>query len=100
MALTIIEGEKYARPVFICDYCEKEIDDAESGNYLWQNGPNKITDIKFLHKKCTRDYEKNIQRMDFSIGINFLLIYLLNNTGMTEEKLQKGLELAKQLSAI
>ena len=89
------------RPVFVCDDCREEIDDASSANYLWQNGKDNITEIKYLHKKCTVAYEKKSrERVYDMMELNHFLVYLLNNSGMTEEKIRMARESAKYLSQL
>ena len=90
MPLTIIIEEEGTKPAFICDECGKEITDAFDANYEW-NEPDdetRITDIKFLHKDCSRAYEIKHGRSDCNMGIHNLMVYLLNNTHLHKEELE------------
>jgi hypothetical protein len=85
------------KPVFVCDYCDNEITDAFDGNFQWNYPPQdvkRITDIKFLHKKCTKLYSEKFGIIDCSLGMENLMVYLLNNLGLTTERLEKAYESA------
>lgn len=101
MPITLVKDKKYTCPVFVCDYCGKKIDDASSANYSWQHGTDNIMDIKYLHKKCTVAYEGKSGGCVYDMmELNHFLVYLLNNSGMTEEKIQMARESVRMLSRL
>ncbi|MDX2030323.1 MAG: hypothetical protein SF339_06625 [Blastocatellia bacterium] len=102
MPLAIIVEERQSRPTFICDYCHKEIVNAFEGNYEWNasNDMKEVTDIKFLHKKCVRQYEKEFGRNGHHMGLHNLMVYLLNNLNLTPERLREAYENTADLSRI
>ena len=70
MPLTIVFDKKegVSKPVFICDYCNKEIVDAYDGSCVWNEaeGENRITDFKFLHHPaCDLRYQAKFGSLTF-----------------------------------
>ena len=92
MPLTIVVEKNKWKPVFICDYCGREISDAFDGNYEWNRPEDaqQVTDIKFLHKACSRLYGSKYGTLECSMGIHNLMVYLLNNLSLTPDRLEEA----------
>ena len=102
MSFTIVLDKGRANPVFICDYCGKEITDASDGNYGWNEpeGVQHITDVKFLHKVCSIPYNNKFGTLLFNMGIDNLMVYLLNNLNLTPKRLKEAYRNAETLSRL
>ena len=92
MPLTLALNEGRTKPIFVCDFCDKEIEDAFDGNYEWNDpaGNSPITDIKYLHKQCSRPYEGKFGRLEYNMGLHNLMVYLLNNLNLREDRLKQA----------
>jgi len=105
MPLTIVFDKKegVSKPVFICDYCNKEIVDAYDGSCVWNEaeGENRITDLNFfIIRHAIYDIKLSLVLSLFSMGIRNLMVYLLNNLKLTKEKIEEARRNSAELSRL
>jgi len=80
-----------SRPVVICDHCNKEITDAQDGNYQWlmrTSGDGVEGEVYFTHKSCCDAFE-SAHPPSWRWGameLDCLLVYLANNLKVDWEK--------------
>lgn len=88
-----IEFRKYgAAPVFVCDFCDRKIEGADEGLYVFDHkSEGGRTTIKLVHKgECDRALGKALgYRMQGSVELEALPIYLLRNLGVSATEAQE-----------
>ena len=83
-------------PRFICHSCEEFISEAPAALVLWEYEGDEAL---IVHKACALG-EPNLRRLRLSEELHTELAYLLSNTGMDDETLERAKELAQSLSEL
>lgn len=90
MALRIVHDDGLDKVIVICDWCDKQIESAEDGNYQWvmkdSVGIVDESPIYFTHKRCCYAFEHYnggrgpVRTKHFgAIGLQCLPVFLANN---------------------
>jgi hypothetical protein len=87
-------------PRFQCDYCHKIIEDAGGALLLWNDDyKQKVKNVvpKVSCRKC--DYN-GAQGLPMSMELDTALIFLLNNCGMTPQRIKEQSRIAATLGSL
>lgn len=98
MGLEIVTKDGRHCPTFICDHCLLEITNARQGNYEWDEEGGAAL---FLHKNCCYSSDRSRGRLDFNMGLDVFVAYLLNNSGLnTPRQIRQAQEVAAMFSRL
>jgi hypothetical protein len=93
----MVQTDRGAGPVFLCDHCGERITEVKLANYVWDDKgavPGDVLDVYFVHKgDCDRALEARLtggrpERLA-SMELNVLLPYLASNLGVDWEEAQQ-----------
>lgn len=82
MSLQVKHAEGRCKPLFVCDHCDKQIEDAYLANVEWRREDS--AELFYLHKSCSRDFCEG-KRLAWMPLTDFL-IFLQNNSGFCRNK--------------
>ena len=102
--LHIVETKKFICPIFFCYVCGCSIEDASRGNVIfgYENLSREEEDgtitypFVTVHKDC--ESARTHDDFPYAMDLDTALIYLLNSSGMTKERMQRAREKVEMLS--
>ncbi len=93
----VLKFEKdLSTPVACCELCGTEITDAELAMVYWrrEDYQQELHAPLLVHKRCMRGRPAREERYELSMELMTYLAFLLQNVGMTGEKLARAFNLA------
>ena len=93
--LVLREDGAQTRPVFLCQYCGDEIDEANMAMFYWDTDSE--TSAYSAHKRC--DVSAGLPD-PMSMELDIELIYLLRNSGMDDTNLGHAAGLADIMGSL
>ncbi len=76
-------------PKLCCDVCRELIEDADDGILTWDSEQGERVEPQILHKKCDLAIPRT-SKARYWMGLDELMVYLLNNLKIDESKLTKA----------
>lgn len=102
MPIKMMQTDRGAGPVIVCDFCGERITEASEANYIRDDEgveAGSLTDIYFVHnrRRCDEGLQRQMgMRIDNSAGLPILIPYLIHNLNVDMEHAAKYAAIASE----